>query len=179
MTAGAARDPSRVQGPRQATDVRSALRGLGVLTAALLLTGAVFAGLLTATGRYTSHLDDASAMAVGARIAPEGVLDLSRLAPTITAEYQHAADHAEHYRALRCWCGCEAAFDHASLLECFVTADGSWEAHGAGCAVCLGEAATARQRLAAGVPITAIAAEIDATYGPASLPTSARQEPAT
>jgi hypothetical protein len=106
-------------------------------------------------------------------VAPEGILDISTVSATVTAEYRFAADHAEHYRQLRCWCGCEKAFAHKSLADCFVRADGAWEAHGAGCGVCLGEAATAHVRLDAGDDPADIARDLDAEYGPAMTTTGA------
>lgn len=99
-------------------------------------------------------------------VAPEGALDLASVPVPIAAAYRFAAAHREQYRQLRCRCGCEAAFGHRSLEDCFVRADGGWEAHGAGCAVCLGEAATASARLAAGAAPSDIAAELDARWGP-------------
>lgn len=127
---------------------------------------AVFA--LVATGRALVAASNGDAKP-NSMLAPAGVLDLDTVSAGIAAEFRFAHDHQDHYRQLRCWCGCEAAFDHRSLADCFVRPDGRWEAHGAGCGVCIAEAATARQRLTAGVPITAIAAELDDTYGPTEL----------
>lgn len=106
-------------------------------------------------------------------VAPDGILDLATVSAGVASEFRYAADHRDTYRQLRCWCGCESAFDHANLADCFVRADGRWEAHGAGCGVCLASAITARERLDAGTPINDIAAEIDRTFGPA--PTSSKE----
>ena len=102
-------------------------------------------------------------------IAPEGVVDPTKLTAGTLVEYRFAAEHLDAYMELTCWCGCEEAFDHRSLADCFVRSDGRWEAHGAGCAVCLGEARFARERLAAGVDLTTINADIDRTFGPRAV----------
>lgn len=93
--------------------------------------------------------------------------------PAVVAEYTYALDHADAYRHLRCWCGCEKAFAHRSLADCFVRADGAWEAHGAGCGVCLGEAAIAHRRLDAGDDPAVIAGDLDAKFGPGPTKTGA------
>jgi hypothetical protein len=99
-------------------------------------------------------------------IAPEGVLDLATVPEVAAVEFRYAADHLDRFRGFRCWCGCEAAFDHRSLADCFVRPDGRWEAHGAGCAVCLAEARMAREALEAGTTPDRIATDIDARFGP-------------
>lgn len=99
-------------------------------------------------------------------VAPDGVLDLATVSGEVAAEYRYAADHTDAYHEMRCWCGCVDAFGHRSLADCFVRADGAWEAHGAGCAICLGEAEAARLRLDAGDAPADIARDLDAEYGP-------------
>lgn len=126
----------------------------------VVLTAGVFVrGMPTgdASGAFTGRMPV---------VAPDGVLDLSSVTEEVAAEFHYASRHLDVYQQLRCWCGCEEAFDHADLADCFVRPDGKWEAHGAGCAVCVASAIVARERLEAGVPIDNIAAEIDRTFGP-------------
>lgn len=101
-----------------------------------------------------------------AMVAPDGVLDLASVSSAVAAEYDYAAGHGDAYRQMRCWCGCKQAFAHRSLLDCFVRADGAWEAHGAYCAVCISEAMTAHRRLDAGDTPAGIARDLDAQFGP-------------
>lgn len=103
-------------------------------------------------------------------VFPDGVLDLATVSEAVAAEYRYAAAHTSAYDQLRCWCGCEAAFGHRSLTDCFLRPDGAWEAHGSGCGVCVAEATIARQRLDAGVAVADIRAELDQRFGP--LPTT-------
>lgn len=115
----------------------------------------------TPTGDDSDGFEDRTPM-----VAPDGVLDLSSVSEDVAAEFHYAARHLDAYQQLRCWCGCEEAFDHADLADCFVRPDGQWEAHGAGCAVCIASAVVARERLDAGIPVDSIAVEIDRTFGP-------------
>ena len=135
----------------------------------IVATAVLFAALLVAAGVVAGWGRTSPAPAVdglSSMVAPEGVLDISTVSAGVAGEFHYAAAHLDEYRQLRCWCGCEAAFAHANLADCFVRADGKWEAHGAGCGVCIASAKVARERLEAGTPVADIAAEIDRIYGP-------------
>lgn len=132
-------------------------------------TAVVLAVVLPAAGIVARRGDTSPAPAVDVpsrMVAPDGVLDISTVSEGVAVEFHYAAGHLEEFRQLRCWCGCEAAFGHANLADCFVRADGKWEAHGAGCGVCIASAKVARERLEAGTAVADIADEIDRTYGP-------------
>ena len=131
-----------------------------LLTAVVATLAFIGAGVAWAAQHPSS---EAPGMAM---VAPDGVLDLAGVSTAIAAEYRYAADHGDAYRQMRCWCGCEQAFAHRSLLDCFVRADRAWEAHGAYCAVCITEAMTAHRRLDAGDTPADIARDLDAQFGP-------------
>ena len=133
---------------------------------ALVAAVAVVVVLVAIVGFVGAGAADHPASSPVTMVAPEGVLDLDTVPEVAAVEFRYAADHLDHFRAFRCWCGCEAAFDHRSLADCFVRPDGRWEAHGAGCAVCLAEARMARTALEAGTTPDRIAADIDARFGP-------------
>jgi hypothetical protein len=60
-----------------------------------------------------------------------------------------------------CLCGCEEFFAHENLYDCFIRIDGAgYDSHGAGCGVCLAEAAVASKLLDAGTPATEVAERI-------------------
>lgn len=141
-------------------------RAAGALVAALVATGA--AAALAGGGPPSAPAHTAAPTMP--MVFPDGVLDLATVSEPVAAEYRYAATHADAFDRLRCWCGCEAAYRHRSLTDCFVRPDGTWEAHGSGCGVCIAEAAIARQRLDAGVAVDDIGAELDSRFGP--LPTS-------
>lgn len=94
-------------------------------------------------------------------------LNMAAVAAPIAARYTAATSHEEHFRQVRCFCGCEKFADrHESLWQCFVRPDGLPEAHAAGCGVCLAEADVVIDRIAAGVPMQRVAAEIVTQFGP-------------
>ena len=71
--------------------------------------------------------------------------------PTETADmYRYAAGHAEQFTQIPCYCGCDRSLGHRNLEDCFVTPDGSWDAHASGCAVCTIEASSAQQLIDTG-----------------------------
>lgn len=70
---------------------------------------------------------------------------------------------------LPCYCGCGETEGHRSLRECFLTDRGTYNPHGAGCAICQGEAQDAQTMLAQGLDAGTIRARIIerwAAFGP-------------
>lgn len=98
------------------------------------------------------------------RVAPGGALDLSTVSDPLASHYRFAAAHPHAYRQVPCFCGCETALGHRSLLDCFVRAQGGWEAHAAGCAVCIQESKMLRSMLADGASPAEIRAEVIARF---------------
>lgn len=85
-------------------------------------------------------------------VAPGGVIDRKDVPQAIVGHYEMAERHAEVFAEIPCFCGCEEMLDHRHLLDCFVRPDGGgWEAHAAGCGVCLGEAQQVEDLLATGI----------------------------
>lgn len=98
-------------------------------------------------------------------VSPGGVVELAELEPELQELYRSVADDDTVFRAVRCYCGCEAMLEHRHLLDCFVRPDGRWERHAVGCAVCQLEAREVLAARAADTPLAEIVADIDATYG--------------
>jgi hypothetical protein len=87
--------------------------------------------------------------------------------PTETAEmYRYAAGHAEQFTQIPCYCGCDRSLGHRNLEDCFVTADGSWDAHASGCAVCTIEASSAQELIDTGLATGLVRQTIIDRYGP-------------
>jgi hypothetical protein len=87
--------------------------------------------------------------------------------PMETAEmYRYAAGHAEQFAQIPCYCGCDRSLGHRSLEDCFVTADGSWDAHASGCTVCTIEASSAQKLIDAGTETAVVRRAIIDRYGP-------------
>jgi hypothetical protein len=103
-------------------------------------------------------------------IADDGTVDLALMDDERAAHYRAAARHADTFRAVTCWCGCEQFLAHENLYDCFVRADGQgWEPHAVGCGICLSEAAEVRYQLDAGASPERIASTIDDAYGPTMI----------
>ncbi|MBI4932744.1 MAG: hypothetical protein HY828_02625 [Actinobacteria bacterium] len=131
---------------------------IGFELAVLALIGLGIVGLIRgASGPDTNH-----AMAA----APVVTVDLSTVTPAIAEDYRYAAEHRADLARIPCYCGCDHSLEHRNLADCYMTATGEWDAHASGCAVCGNETATAREQLAAGVPIADVRTSIIAQYGP-------------
>lgn len=99
-------------------------------------------------------------------------LDLGTVSAGVAAHFRLAAAHLEEYRQVPCWCGCQQFLGHRNLADCFVRADGrGWEAHAAGCGVCLGEAAIAERMLGDGATPADVTAAVGARFGPTAVTT--------
>lgn len=155
-------DAARVDDPGDGTeggnDRRSIVR---IVLAELSLVILIFVGV-AALIRGASGPDPADA-------APAGASPTVQLAdlPDATADvYRYAADHANHFTEIPCYCGCERSLEHRNLEDCFVNAAGQWDAHASGCAVCTAEAIAAQEQLDAGVAISEVRQSIVDRFGP-------------
>jgi hypothetical protein len=101
--------------------------------------------------------------------------------PVLRQVYEFAAHHPEVLQYIPCYCGCEAV-GHKANHDCFVksrAADGrvtQWDAHGMGCAVCLGVGRRAMALFNQGMSVAEIRATIDRELGsryPSHTPTPA------
>jgi hypothetical protein len=111
----------------------------------------------------------------GGSATPAGAvpLELASVPDAIAGHYHAAEEHPALYRDVPCFCGCEGFLGHRDLYDCFVRADGAgWEAHAAGCGVCIAESATVQDLHATGTAPAAIRAAIVDRYG-ATTPTTA------
>jgi hypothetical protein len=93
-------------------------------------------------------------------------VSLGALATETADMYRYAAGHAEQFRQIPCYCGCDRSLGHGNLQECFVTADGSWDAHASGCAVCTLEASSAQELIDTGTATELVRQTIIDRYGP-------------
>ncbi len=115
-----------------------------------------------------------AALAGGVSDAPTDAapLELASVSTDIAGHYRAAAELADVYREVPCYCGCEEFLDHRHLYDCFVRADGQgWEAHAAGCGVCIAESALVRDLTDAGTLAGDIPAAVIDRFG--TTPTTA------
>lgn len=156
---------TRPSDPRALLSIRRLARALAVALGVFMvvITGAVTASVTTVHPDSEVGAAGPSMLAV----APGGVLDPEVVSDPLAANYHSAEAHSEAFAAVPCYCGCEEMLDHRHLLDCFIRADGTgWEAHAAGCEVCLGEAEQVAGLIAAGVTdIDEIRAAVAAEWG--------------
>ena len=127
---------------------------------------AALVGLIVVTAAATTLLVGRN----GGRPGGPEPLDLATVSENIAGRYRHAAAHADAYREIPCWCGCQQFLGHRNLADCFVRPDGrGWEAHAAGCGVCNGEAAIAERMLVAGKTPAEITEAVNAEFGTTAI----------
>jgi hypothetical protein len=108
--------------------------------------------------------------AAGAMVDAGTLPSLAGLSENVAAHYRFIKGHQEHAGRIPCYCGC-GSLGHRDLKECFITANGGYERHGASCGVCQAEAQDLRDMLAQGMAIDEIRATIDANYSALGTPT--------
>jgi uncharacterized membrane protein len=148
----------------------------GGIVAAVVVVGLLAGAVTVVRGsivapRPETGMAGMPGMAAG-RDAPPVALESLRT--DVAALYRHADEHAELYRDVPCYCGCDRFADHRHLYDCFVRPDGAgFDAHGAGCAICQAEALEVRRLLRSGRSPTEIRKTIIDTFGPATNPARA------
>jgi hypothetical protein len=151
-------------------------RRFGGLVAAIVVVGLLAGAVTLVRGSIVAPQAETGmagmpGMAAGRDAAP---IVLESLRTDVAALYRHADEHAELYRSVPCYCGCDKFADHRHLYDCFVRPDGAgFEAHGAGCAICQAEAVEVRRLLRSGRSPTEIRDTIIDTFGPATNPARA------
>ena len=84
--------------------------------------------------------------------------------PAIQMGYEFAISAGgDALRQLPCYCSC-AALGHTHLRDCFISDEGVFDSHAAGCEVCVDEALDAKRMLSQGTSLKDIRAFIDAKY---------------
>lgn len=126
--------------------------------AVILLVGVAVATVIRSASAATSDRTPTIPTAV--------TVELASLPPEVSAMYLYAADHAEHFANIPCYCGCDRSLGHRNLQDCFVTRDSDWDAHASGCGVCTAEATTAKELFDNGVEAAAVRQRIIDRYGP-------------
>ena len=127
----------------------------------------LLAGIVVGAG---SDTDAAEGRQGGSGLAA-APLDLAEVADGIAGHYEAATTHEAAFAAVPCYCGCEEFLGHRNLHDCFVRSDGDgWDAHAAGCGVCIAESTVVRALLDEGQPAPVIRAAVIDQFG--STPTT-------
>ncbi|MBK5221825.1 MAG: hypothetical protein JJE52_02895 [Acidimicrobiia bacterium] len=139
---------------------------MAAVVVAIALVG-LLAGIVVGAGSDT----DASRGRQGGSGLAAAPVDLADVPDGIAGHYEAAAAEAAAFAAVPCFCGCEEFLGHRSLYDCFVRTDGDgWDAHAAGCGVCIGESTVVRALLDEGEPASVIRAAVIDQFG--STPTT-------
>lgn len=145
-------EPQETEGPSGGSRTFTA----AAVAVTLVVLAAAVAGTLVVAG---AGRDDP-----GMRVAPGGAVVLGDVPGQVATHYRFAAAHRNVYRQVPCFCGCDATLEHRFLLDCFVRPGGGWEAHAAGCAVCIQESEIIRLMLAEGAGVDQIRTEVIGRY---------------
>ena len=113
------------------------LAALGVAVLLIVVAGAV--GVTRGMGGGGQMMGGGpDGRVVQAELAAAG-FQLDGMPAHIVAHYEYARANADVYAQIPCFCGCQDMLGHRNLEDCFVTPDGAWESHAAGCQVCIDE----------------------------------------
>lgn len=142
--------------------------GLRRSVVALVLAGVLVALTACAPDGTASPTAADGPTALGLATPP---LDLDDVPPNIADHYRFAVTHQDVYDDIPCFCGCEKSIGHRNLTDCFVRSDGTgWDAHAAGCAVCIDESVAVRRLMADGAATATIRQSIIADFGALTTP---------
>jgi hypothetical protein len=140
---------------------------VGLISAVVLIVAGSAVGISVGTAR---HDEVAGVSRPSPTVASAAVFTLAGVPADVARHYHAAREAPGDYRAVPCFCGCEATLDHRNLFDCFVTPAGTWEPHAAGCAVCIQESEIVVRMQARGVTRGEMRERlVDAFAGPATI----------
>lgn len=94
-----------------------------------------------------------------------GGFQLDGLPEMVIQHYGFASTNPGIYEQVPCFCGCQDMLAHRNLEDCFVTPDGGWESHAAGCQVCIQESQMVMRMMGRGMGPQMMNDRITAEFG--------------
>jgi hypothetical protein len=85
--------------------------------------------------------------------------------------YELARANPSIYAQVPCFCGCDDMLGHRNLEDCFVTPDGAWESHAAGCQICIQESQMLMRMMGRGMSAGMMADRVIAEFGGSMMST--------
>lgn len=135
---------------------------------ALMLAGAVVIVTACAPNGTQEPIARDGHVALGLAVP---ALHLDDVPANIAAHDELADANRDLYDEVPCYCGCEKSIGHRNLTDCFVRSDGTgWDAHAAGCAVCIDESIAVRRLMADDAGAPTIRDSISTEFGPLATP---------
>jgi hypothetical protein len=102
-------------------------------------------------GGATARVQPAAAVAPADGMPTATGFQLDGLTAHVVQHYGLARANPSIYAQVPCFCGCQDMLGHRNLEDCFVTPDGAWESHAAGCAVCIQESQMMQRMMVGGM----------------------------
>lgn len=98
-----------------------------------------------------------------------GLPAYARMSAAIEEAYLYAKENPDKLNGINCYCGCmqmlhDNRIHKRGLLDCFINDDGSYDDHGASCAMCVTDTLQVKSLYAQGMTKDQIKAIIDAKY---------------
>ena len=107
-----------------------------------------------------------------AALTKEGLPRYAYRSEPALASYRYAVAAPALLAQLPCYCGCGKLEGFENLRDCFISAAGDFNAHGANCQTCIDEALDAKKLQAQSLPMAQIRRVIDETYRGRGTPTT-------
>ena len=124
------------------------IKGIVAITAAALLVVAIAYGGYMSSNPQASDKQLAAAGDAGAQLRI--TLDPNQFQGTVREAYQVAEKDPALLAQLHCYCGCDKAEGHQSLLDCYRSM------HASACEICTGEVLLAKRMSEQGSPVDQI-----------------------
>jgi hypothetical protein len=145
------------------------LVAIGVAAALIVAAGIVGVAMGVRGGTHTmmwGGVDTRVEPAAAAANAPAAGFQIDALPMDIQQHYAFAKANADTYTQVPCFCGCADMLGHRNLEDCFVTPDGAWESHAAGCNVCIEESQMVTRMMGGGMAPSMMRDRIVGRFGP-------------
>ena len=109
---------------------------------------------------------------VAAALDPTATFQLDGMPAHVVMNYGFARANPTIYAEIPCFCGCQEMLGHRNLEDCFVTPEGAWESHAAGCQVCVDESQMVMRMMGRGTGTQMMQERIVGEFGGPSIGTS-------
>jgi hypothetical protein len=140
---------------------------LGVAVLLVVAAGAIGVSMGLRGGTHQMMWGGPDRRVEHAVVAPAATMgfQLDGLPAMVVDHYRFARANAGVYQQVPCFCGCQDMLGHRNLEDCFVTPDGAWESHAAGCAVCVDESQMVIRMMSRGMGPQMMSERIVAEFG--------------
>ena len=166
-------EPEHTEHQTSPEDLHQGVVAAGTMAVAVVLMVAagvvgVTIGMSGGTHWIMGEREAASAPVMMA--AAEG-FQLDMVPAHMVQHYEFARANPGVYAQVPCFCGCDQMLGHRNLEDCFVTPDGAWESHAAGCQICIQESQMLMRMMGRGMSVGMMADRVSAEFGGSMMST--------